>query len=353
MHATRTVKIFPVYALLLFTLGLGGCAAPLGYSTLSVLETTPLENNSVAGAIGPVHDPSIILEKGTYYLFSSDPVHPAAGQYLSVRCSEDKLTWTSCGQVFTRLPDWVPAAVPGVSVLWAPDISYFHGAYHLYYAASTAGSQTSVIGLATNTTLDPADPNFQWVDRGPVLASHAGDDFNAIDPNILIDSNQRVWLTYGSYWTGIKQREIDPATGMLLAANPVRLELASRPGTVDDAIEGASLIQHGGFYYLFLSADHCCENQTAQDDYKQIVGRSTSPNGPFLDAQGAPLSEGGGSILIQGNAAWIAPGGGTAYLDPNTGDSLLVFHALDMANGATPTLWIKTIQWQNDWPVLD
>ena len=139
---------------------------------------------------------------------------------------------------------------------------------------------------------------------------------------------------------------------MLLASNPTRFALAVRPGVWDDAIEGSSLIQHNGFYYLFLSVDHCCESSVAQDDYKQIVGRSASPNGPFFDATGAALTDGGGSILLEGSDAWKAPGGGTAYTDPATGASVLVFHAFDMSNHATASLWVKNITWQNDWPVL-
>jgi len=322
------------------------------YQSLTLLEATPLVTNSLAGNTAPVHDPSIIRQKGTYYLFSSDPVHPIPGQYLPIRCSADAATWKPCGQVFTAIPTWISSAIPGIATLWAPDISYFNGVYHLYYAASTPGSQVSFIGLETNTTLDPADPSYQWVDRGSVLASHTGDDFNAIDPNILVDT-QHIWLTYGSYWSGIKQREIDPSSGMLLASNPTRYDLAVRPGTPDDAIEGSSLLQHGGFYYLFLSVDHCCENTTAQDNYKQIVGRSTSPNGPFLDATGADLTDGGGSILLEGNTAWIAPGGGTAYTDSASGNCMLVFHSLNMSNSATPSLWIKSITWQNNWPYLN
>ena len=257
-----------------------------------------------------------------------------------------------CGQVFTAIPAWVQQAVPGIQGLWAPDISYFQGLYHLYYVGSLLHTQTSVIGLATNTTLDPADPAYKWVDHGQVLASHNGDDFNALDPNIFIDSNQKIWLTYGSYWSGIKQRQIDPSTGMLLASNPVRYQLAARPDISGDPIEGASLVQHGGYYYLFLSVDHCCENSVSEDDYKQMVGRSTSPNGPFVDAEGVPLMAGGGSILIEGNSGWRAPGGGTVYLDSQSGNDMIVFHALDMDQDGDAGLWLKTVSWQNGWPVL-
>jgi arabinan endo-1,5-alpha-L-arabinosidase len=319
---------------------------------LSVLQATPLVANSLVGDTTPVRDPSIFLENGTYYVFSTDPGDPASGQYLPIRCSSDKLNWKPCGYVFTAIPGWIQAAMPRLRNLWAPDISFFNGLYHLYYSGSTLESQSSVIGLATNTTLDPSDPSYRWVDHGEVIASRSGDDFNAIDPNILVDTDKKIWLTYGSYWSGIKQREIDPSTGMLLASNPLRYQLAARPEVPDHAIEGASLLHHGSFYYLFLSVDHCCASSISQDDYKQIVGRSSSPNGPFSDAQGKALMQGGGSILLQGNSSWIGPGGGTAYLDPQSGNSILVFHAFNMSDHADPSLWVKTIGWQNDWPVL-
>jgi arabinan endo-1,5-alpha-L-arabinosidase len=139
-------------------------------------------------------------------------------------------------------------AEPGVLGLWAPDISYFNDLYHVYYAGSTFGSNTSVIGLATNTTLDSTDPDYQWVDQGEVLASNSSVDFNAIDPNILLDTDGSVWLTYGSYWSGIKQQQIDPISGGLLSSNPTVYSLAYRPNVQYDPIEGSSLVHKGSYY---------------------------------------------------------------------------------------------------------
>lgn len=65
-----------------------------------------------------------------------------------------------------------------------------------------------------------------------------------------------------------------------------------------------------------------------------MVGRSSSPHGPFFDAKNIPLMEGGGSILLEGNSSWLVPGGGTVYLNPQSGGSLLVFHAFNMSNNA-------------------
>lgn len=343
----------PALVLLSVLLFLTGCAGPAGAPVLSVLQANAMLAPALLGTVTPVHDPSLIRQDHTYYVFSSDPAHPPPSHRLRIRCSGDKVHWSFCGQVFTALPAWIAAAVPGVNALWAPDISYFNGLYHVYYAASTAGSQTSVIALATNTTLNDTDPDYHWQDRGPVLISHPGEDFNAIDPNILVDTDGRVWLTYGSYWTGIKQREIDPASGKLFKEQTTRYDLAARPATPDHAIEGASLVHHGEFYYLFFSIDHCCEAKSEDDNYKEMVGRSNSPNGPFVDPAGHTLRNGGGSILLQSTNRWRAPGGGTAYVDAATGESLLTFHALDMDNAATSTLWVESISWASGWPLLD
>ena len=297
-----------------------------------------------------VHDPSMVRQGSTYYVFSTDagPV----GSYLQIRCSVDKVNWIQCGHIFDAIPAWVTAKVSGIAGIWAPDVSYFNGLYHVYYAGSTFGSNTSVIGLATNKTLDLTDKaNYQWVDQGEVLSSQSANDFNAIDPNLFMDTDGRAWLTYGSYWTGIKQREIDVNTGFLLASNTSVYDLAARPGVQFDPIEGSSLVFHNGFYYLFVSFDFCCDSNPYQSNYKIAVGRGASPHGPFFDQSNANMLQGGGTILLQGNATtWSAPGGQTAYLDV-TGESLIAFHALQLPGGA-PYLFVNSLTWPQDWPQI-
>ena len=315
--------------------------------------TDPLATYTLTGDNLPVHDPSIIRQGSTYYAFTTDVIGLPPSNYLPIRCSQDKLHWTACGSIFpTAMPAWVVAKVPGILGLWAPDVSYFNDEYHVYYAGSVLYSQRSIIGLVTNTTLDPTDPSYKWVDQGEVIESLPGDDFNAIDPNILVDNDGTIWLTYGSYWSGIKQRQIDPATGLLLASNPTRYNLATRPGVPGDPIEGASLVQHGGYYYLFVSVDYCCNRNVATDNYKEAVGRSISPHGPFVDEAGTPMMDGGGTVLLKADATWNAPGGGTAYLDPTNGDSLIIFHALNMTQNGATYMWIKNLDWINGWPVI-
>ena len=129
------------------------------------------------GDIRQVHDPAIIKEGENYYLFST-----RAG--IAIRCSKDLINWRLCGDVFAHLPEWAVKDVAGLRGLWAPDISFFNGKYHLYYSASTFGSNRSSIGLVTNQTLDATSDKYRWMDQGKVISSHVSDDWNAIDPNV-------------------------------------------------------------------------------------------------------------------------------------------------------------------------
>jgi arabinan endo-1,5-alpha-L-arabinosidase len=309
-----------------------------------------LTNYEFTGDTSPVHDPSIIRQGSTYYVFSTDASSNQGG-FIPIRCSMDKIAWSACGYVFRTLPSWISTVVPQATDIWAPDVSYFNSSYHVYYAASSFGSNVSAIGLVTNTTLDSTDPSYNWVDQGLILQSNSAGNFNAIDPNILIDASGLVWLSYGSFWTGIYQQQIDPATGQIQSGSTT-YHLAERASDVpNDPIEGSSMVYENGFYYLFVSWDYCCESDPAQSDYKIVVGRGTSPNGPFLDESGVDMVTGGGTILLQGNGTWAGPGGQTAYIDSTDGD-LIVFHALQLAQNGLDYLFVRSLTWTNDWPVI-
>ena len=151
--------------------------------------------------------------------------------------------------------------------------------------------------------MNPSDPNYKWTDQGIILSSQTTSNFNAIDPNIFVDTDTNgnvthVWLTYGSFWNGIFQREINPATGLLSTTNTTVTNLAMRPGVSGDPIEGPSLVKHDGYYYLFVSFGSCCNANYTTDNYEIAVGRSTSPNGPFTDQSGTAMLNGGGTIVL-------------------------------------------------------
>jgi arabinan endo-1,5-alpha-L-arabinosidase len=308
-----------------------------------------------------VHDPAIIREGATWYLFSTGNGPGRKGE-IPIRCSQDLHQWKRCGQVFAEIPDWIKKESPETKELWAPDLSFFNGEYHLYYAFSVFGKNTSGIALLTNKTLDPSRPDFHWVDRGLVLRSQVEDDFNAIDPNLILDEKGQPWLAFGSFWGGIKMRRIDAQTGLLAPEDTKLYSLALRVHPVNpppnppglpgnwQAIEAPFIVHHtdahqGDFYYLFVSFDLCCRG--VKSTYKTMVGRSRSVTGPYMDANGKPLLEGGGTPLLLGNSRWFGPGG-ESVLQQKDAD-IIVFHAYDGTTGHA-FLQISTIAWIDGWP---
>jgi arabinan endo-1,5-alpha-L-arabinosidase len=311
---------------------------------------------TLSGDFQGTHDPSIMKEGNTWYVFATGRTR--AGGQFQIRCSTDLKAWKLCGQVFDQVPDWIHKDSPGTVDLWAPDISYEQGVYRLYYAYSLFGKNTSGIALATNKTLDASSPDYKWIDHGLVLRSVASDDFNAIDPNFILDAKGHAWLVFGSFWSGIKMRRLDAHTGLLDTKDTKLYSLASRakpdnappaPPNLPpnwEAVEAPFIVHHGGYYYLFVSWDLCCRG--TKSTYRTVVGRAKQVAGPYLDKDGKSMAEGGGSELLTANQRWLGPGGESILMQPG-GDDLIVFHAYDAKTGK-PALQISTITWTGDWP---
>jgi len=292
------------------------------------------------GDVYPVHDPRIIEAGGSYYLFST-------GFGIPIRQSTDLITWKRIGAVFKDPPAWAAKDYAGIRYFWAPDISYFAHTYHLYFAVSHFGKNTSCIGLATNATLDPQDPNYKWSDQGKVVETHLSNDWNAIDPSIVFDLNNNPWLIMGSFWSGIKLRRLDPNTGLLSGDDAKTYSLARR--AAPDALEAGYMVHHEEFYYLFVSFDYCCRG--IRSSYKTMVGRSKEITGPFTDISGRSMLDGGGSLFLAGHDNIIGPGHASVFHANN--QDWFVHHFYNAFNFGRATLQIQPLSWNNDhWPVL-
>ncbi|MGB7284677.1 MAG: arabinan endo-1,5-alpha-L-arabinosidase [Candidatus Acidiferrum sp.] len=311
----------------------------------------------VQGDVVGTHDPSIIKEGNTWYLFATTPPDSKTTDQFPIRCSRDLLHWRACGYVFTDIPAWIKEKSPKTKELWAPDISYYDGKFHLYYAYSSFGVNTSGIALLTNETLDAHSSRYHWVDEGLVLQSRPEDDFNAIDPNLVLDEKGQAWLAFGSFWSGIKMRKLDRRTGKLSTDDTKVYSLATRckpehfappkPGLPPDyqAIEAPFIVHHGEFYYLFVSFDLCCRG--TKSTYRTMVGRSREVTGPYLDSEGRKMSDGAATPLLSANQKWVGPGGESILLQ-KSGD-IIVYHAYDAKTGI-PSLQISTLTWGGGWP---
>jgi len=286
------------------------------------------------------HDPSTIIKcKSEYWVF-------ATGRGILSRRSPDLQTWRAGPRIYSNAPAWTTNAVPANrGILWAPDIIEISNRYLLYYAVSSWGSQTSAIGLASNPTLDPGDPNYGWTDKGLVIRSSPRENFNAIDPSVMRDHEGRLWLAFGSYWSGIKLVELDPTTGLRRQTNSTIYALAWK-----NAIEAASMHEHEGWFYLLVNWDHCCLGTNST--YNIRVGRSRAVTGPYLDKDGVDMLKGGGSLLLGRQGRLFGPGHAGFLTDRGT--NWFSFHYYDGERQGAATLAVRRLSWDSGkWPVVE
>jgi len=287
-----------------------------------------------------VHDPVIAKENGVYTLFST-------GNGITIYTSPNRVDWQRAGRVFEKPLAWAATTIAGSTHhYWAPDISFWNGKWHLYYSVSTFGSNRSAIGLATNPTLDNTHSNYAWTDEGIVIESNHSDDFNAIDPAFILDENGQPWLSFGSFWGGLKLIQLDLRTVKIKKDAPL-LSIARRSDAESNAIEAPYIWRRGDFYYLFASFDFCCKGVAST--YNIRVGRADSIEGPYLDREGRAMLDGGGTLIRSSEERWIGPGHNAVFEDD--GRDFLIYHAYDAQNNGRPALRIEPLNYDEEgWP---
>ena len=312
-----------------------------------------------------VHDPVMAYEDSTYYIF-------ATGMGIQKMTSVDCKKWmVHTEPVMSVIPQWAHDSVPGFTHhVWAPDVIRWHGRWWMAYSCSTFGKNDSAIGLVSTRKLASG----LWDDEGCIIASREGrDNWNAIDPNFVIDDNDQPWLVWGSFWDGIQLARLD--TTMHIAkgcrpqtvarrfnlgneANKQALPINPNPPknpTSDfagpNAIEAPFIFKHAGYYYLFVSWDYCC--QGSKSNYRVAVGRSKTVDGPYLDRNGIDMRYGGGNIFIEGDKKNFEAAGHCAVYHID-GRDVFICHGYSIAHHGASILVQRPISWTSDgWPTLN
>lgn len=330
------------------------CLGTLAFSGTTIAQTNsvrpefrnsfpvlPLEQSASRGIV--TRDPSSIVKcNDEYWVFYT-------GRGVPSYHSKDLVKWQRGPAVFKAAPEWIAGTVPENRNMsyWAPDVMKVGDRYLLYYSVSSMGKMTSAIGLATTPTLDPKDPAYRWTDEGVVVRTQEGqkgDAYNAIDPSVFRDDDGSLWLTFGSYWTGVKLVQLDPKTGKRIAPDSKIYSLA-----YNESIEASYLCKHDDYYYLFVNWNGCC--QGTNSTYNIRVGRSKTITGPYLDKVGSDMLHSGGSVfLATKNGPLFGPGhAGTLNAEGKhwfTSD----FEGDVRMNGKA-TLAIMPLKWNADgWP---
>nr|UMZ45333.1 hypothetical protein [Paramyrothecium sp.] len=280
-----------------------------------------------------IHDPTVVKTPGGTYLAAY------TGDNVQLKTSTDRTAWRNAGPVFPGGAPWTTPYTKGDKNLWAPDISYHNGQYYLYYSASSFGSSKSAIFLATSRT----GASGSWTNQGLVVESNESSGYNAIDGNLIVDAQGKWWLSFGSFWSGIKMIELSPSTGKALNKNLV--SIAARPNNGGE-LEAPYIVRRGDYYYLWVSFDRCCRG--ADSTYRIMVGRSKSVTGPYVDRSGKSMMQGGGTQMLASHGAIHGPGHNAVFADGD-GD-VLVYHYYN--NAGVAQIGINLIRYDNGWPVI-
>jgi len=347
-----------------------------------------------------VHDPVMIKEDDTFYIFSTDAQFGVTSQKgIHIRKTKDFIKYDYVGTALdlTSVNDainYVEYNRDGerVDFFWAPEIvkrpkedgSY---EYWLFYSNSSFGQRTSYMGLAKSDSIEGP-----YIHDREILRTHQSvGSPNAIDPAVFVeevDGVEKMWLSYGSWSAGIYVIELNPETGEPLIKQTlveeevaVNTEIAGQtiiktktiPVANDPAFgtrilnihtaEAPYIIKENDYYYLFVT--------TGTDltyDYDARVFRSKSILGPYIDAQGngAISSSNRDNFRNYGNKitdahqfiteekvrGWAGIGHSAAYKD---GDQwLFLSHYRGTYIDKDRFFFgVRAMHFVNDWPVLE
>lgn len=283
-----------------------------------------------------VHDPSVMkADDGYYYMYQTDASYGnahEAGGHFHCRRSQNLVDWEYLGGTMQEAPAWVKEklntlrAEEGLAPIENPNYGYWapvvrkirNGLYRMYYCivvndnidGENSWGERAFIGLME--TADPASN--QWEDKGYVICSssdkgmndygrpsasdwNAYFKYNAIDPTLVITSDNRHWLTYGSWHSGFATIELNPETGKTMneLPSPWAIQdnsygaLVATRGDRNNrwqASEGPDVVYRDGYYYMFIAYGQL------EVAYNTRVVRSVNPEGPYVDMLGNSATSG-------------------------------------------------------------
>ncbi|HEX8426247.1 arabinan endo-1,5-alpha-L-arabinosidase [Hymenobacter sp.] len=340
--------------------------APTAFDINSIKDTYPEVAPLISSpSWGPynVHDPSIIKADDYYYCYSTDVGYgisdAALTPGLQVRRSKDLIQWQFVGWVFQGAPAMGAnfirqnGGTPN-RLVWAPYVLKVGAEYRLYYSLASNNAARSVIGLATASS-----PQGPWTEKGIVVNSFttSGAMTNAIDPTVIVDQQGQHHMYFGSAFDGIYTLKLDAATGLAQTSGDRGRRIAQRGftnGSINGNIEAPEIIynQEQGKYYLFISYDWLLTK------YNVRVGRSASPEGPFLDFNGRDINlvEDHGPMILApyqftGHSGWQ----GTAHcaVFQENGQYYIAHQGRPGIDPYYMDLHVRKMFWtQSGWPVV-
>lgn len=332
---------------------------------------TPYEEVDISYKRVSVHDPSIVKDNDTYYIFGS---HRAWAK------SKDLIRWNTFntninsnpGEIFGDIwKEWARTdSNPDLTGnLWAPDVIYNEnmGKYCMYMSVNGNDWNSTIVLLTAdsiegpyeyvgpivysgfNKSSHPVDLTdvYQVLGEGADLTryqSTANTKTNAIDPCVKFDEDGELWMVFGSWFGGLYMLKLDKDTGLRdytytyetvpdVSDQYLGIKIA---GGHDVSGEAPYIFKVGDYYYLFVSYG----GLDAAKGYQMRVFRSEKITGPYVDQNGESAiyksnmnnlySKVGirlmSSYQFEGNfEAHVAQGHNSAFVDDD-GKIYVVYH---------------------------
>jgi arabinan endo-1,5-alpha-L-arabinosidase len=320
------------------------------YSTYTNPVSVIYENGSDFKA--EVADPSIVRgDDGLFYIFATGGV---------VLKSEDACNWVvHATKVLPSMPTW-DVDVWGYGVnpgIWAPDVIKI-GDKWIYYYSLSAWGKCCGIGLAVADEITGP-----YEDLGKLFDYKEIGIDNAIDPHVFVEDDGTVYMSVGSfqglYLLQLTSDGLELEGGVETQARDKVLIAGKVGGWDGSTYEGSYIIKKDGYYYYFGSAGTCCEGKNST--YRVLVGRAEEITGPYLDAQGRPLTASGsgktfGTMCLDTGITNknMSGAGHNSILVDDAGDYWIYYHAYSTAdNYATRHLFMDKLAWdENGFPYV-
>lgn len=274
-------------------------------------------------------DPGVLRDGSTYVLTCTGGNTTEAFRLFT---SPDLVHWVAKGYVFPNgtTPAWATGN------FWAPEIHKVGSKYVAYYSALGKDGVLAVGAASASTALGP------YTDRGTPLVHDAS--MGLIDASEITANGKSylLWKEDGNAKgkpTPIHAQQL-AADGLSLVGTTAATLITNDRGWEGPLVEGPFMVQHGGFFYLFYSA-----NGYASPSYAVGVARATSPVGPFTKAPGP----------IVGSSAQFSGPGHCSVVDLPNGDAAMIYHAwLAGKIGQNPgrVVLVDEFVYENGWPLM-
>lgn len=352
------------------------------------------------GAKVSVHDPSIKVFDGKYYIY---------GSHMTGAYSSDMKTWTYIGNgykpknaLFENLFadglgifDYSGDYGNGSYAVWAEDVIYIEEMqkYVMYFCTSSTYIKSNLCYAVSDSPEGPfayqgpllysgftkddiaTTDVYDYVDEDTAFDTYLkeGGEYdnklwpNCIDPAPFYDEDGRLWMVYGSWSGGIFLLELDKKTGLVIhpeadADNNVDPYFGKRlMGGGHKSIEGPYLEYNkdNGYYYMYVSYG----GLDRVGGYQIRVFRSQTVDGDYVDMNGKyptigfnhsyyGLKLSGNYYLPSNKYAYMATGGQSTFTDTD-GKHYICFHSRFDGNGEHHEPVVKQVFLNDEgWPVL-